>query len=208
MQEVRVKEVKSKTGVTAAGKNAGKPWELVIIIGEDGSEYTTFDIGAKEVGTGGVIELEPVIKNGKVNFTKFNIKQKGAASGGQGNGNGRDGHSIETQVAFKGIVELMVAKIIEPTDELSKMALDWASKHFTATLQETLAAAPHLPEPTGSFKDRGEFFTAMHEKGLSRQQTIDELIRLKLIKAEADLPKLDLDIAWEALGTIPEDIPF
>jgi len=67
--EIKVKDIKVKTGTTSSGKNAGKPWKLIIITGEDGSEFTTFDTGAEEVGVGGVIALEPIIKAGKVNFT-------------------------------------------------------------------------------------------------------------------------------------------
>lgn len=80
---------------------------------------------------------------------------------------------------------------------------------------EVLDARPRLAEPETdnghqTFKNVGEFLTAMGKKGLSRKQVIDELIRLKMIEGEADLPKLDLVVAWDTLGNaiIPEDIPF
>ena len=61
MQQVRVKEIKSKTGKIKTGARAGQDYELIIIIAEDGSEFTTFDTGIKEVGTGGLLELEAEI---------------------------------------------------------------------------------------------------------------------------------------------------
>ena len=233
MQEVRVKDIKTKEGVTERGARAGQPWELVIIVGDDGSEFTTFDTGAKEVGIGGLIELEPVIKAGKTNFTKFNIKEKGSSAAtppGKTNGQRSDmtkedwakkdrieRASIETQTAFKGIIDLLVAKIILPEGSAAKEALEWASSHFKGKdLETVLNRMPGLvADPPGEkesspykqFKNVGEFFTDLHAKGLSRQQVIDELIRLKLINTEMDLPKLDLVIAWEALGDaiIPEE---
>ncbi len=91
MQTVNVTDIKVKDGVTTEGARAGQKWELVIITGDDGSEFTTFDTKAKEVGVGGVIELEPVLKGGKVNFTKFKIISKGtpvsqASMGARSNG--------------------------------------------------------------------------------------------------------------------------
>ncbi len=229
MQTVNVTDIKVKEGITAEGARAGQKWQLVIITGDDGSEFTTFDIKAKEVGIGGVIELEPVIKNGKTNFTKFKIISKGsalAATASSSNGNREtspeewkekqriERASFEGQTAFKGVIELAIAYIahdkdpraIEEIKEPFGLALAWAQKRLSPSLPESLTNMPHLgrPEndspPAGQFKNVGEFFTAMKEKGLTRTQTIDELIRLKLITSESDLPKLNLVEAWEALG--------
>lgn len=102
MQTVNVTDIKVKEGIVKSGPKTGDPWELIIIIGDDGSEFTTFDKKAKEVGIGGVIELEPVIKAGKTNFTKFNIISKGKAAaptpGPSGGDSPEKQESIENQV--------------------------------------------------------------------------------------------------------------
>lgn len=69
MQKVTIKEIKTKTGTSGKGK-----WTLVIITGEDGAEFTSFDASLEKYGPGSVIEIEPevVTKDGK---TKVNIKE-------------------------------------------------------------------------------------------------------------------------------------
>lgn len=69
MQKVTINNVKTKSG-----KNQKGEWELVIITGEDGAEFTSFDKKLKDLQTGDVIEIEPEIttKDGK---TKINIKE-------------------------------------------------------------------------------------------------------------------------------------
>ena len=133
--------------------------------------------------------------------------------------------SFEGPTSFKGIVNISQAYVAAGIDpggvdsfkEIYDLAMDYAKKRLAPTLTEALATLPHLarPETEGegdpkTFKNVGEFLTAMLEKGLSRTQVIDELIRLELIKVEADLPKLDLNVVWEALGDaiIPKDIPL
>ncbi len=70
MQKVTVGSVKTKSG--QGGKSG--TWTLVIVTGEDGAEFTSFDKKLTELGKGAVIELEPEIttKDGK---TKVNIKE-------------------------------------------------------------------------------------------------------------------------------------
>ena len=136
--QVTVKDIKVKEGTTKAGANIGKPWKLIIIIGEDGTEFTTFDAGAQEVGIGGVIDLEPVIKAGKINFTEFKIIQKGQPPSVAANGKPdmtpdmwaeKDKVtrlSIESQVAFKGVMEAFAAGKLDKDLILVRTAFDWA----------------------------------------------------------------------------------
>ena len=121
--------------------------------------------------------------------------------------------SFEGQTAFKGIIELAATDHFqllrqrndvfkEKLDFVLDMALDWAEKRLAPTLQDMGDRMPHLPldEDKGEFKNVGEFLAAMLAKGLSRTQTVDELVRLKLIKDESELPRLNLVDAWVALG--------
>ena len=210
MQKVNVTDIKVKDGVTAEGARAGQKWQLVIITGDDGSEFTTFDIKAKEVGIGGVIELEPVLKNGKVNFTKFTVISKGTAVSQTSVGtytNGADSpekrKSIEDQNRAGHITNLWIAGKILDDDLLIPKLRGWLNQLGSPIPVQHPPAEKKTEdekETSGTFKNVGEFLSAMSKKGLSRTQTVDELIRLKLIKDEADLPRLDLGIAWEALG--------
>ena len=70
MQKVKIGSVRTKSGEGGDGK---KPWTLVIVTGDDGSEFTSFDRKLEALGPGSVIEIDPEIvnKNGK---TKVNIK--------------------------------------------------------------------------------------------------------------------------------------
>ncbi len=105
MQKVTVANVRTKSG--EGGK--GGSWTLVIVTGEDGAEFTSFDKGLAELGKGAVIELEPevVTKNGK---TKVNIKEWKLISAGApptteqeqtggpgGGGRGKDREVIELE---------------------------------------------------------------------------------------------------------------
>jgi len=179
--QVTVKDIKVKEGTTKAGPNTGKPWKLIILIGEDGTEFTTFDASAQEVGVGGIIELEPVIKAGKINFTDFKIIQKGSFQAPppprpEGTAPAMtpdmwdkkqqvERHSIETQTIFKGIMELAKACIEKETNIGSMVkfnpvydaALDWAMAHFTGEKPAKPAATKPTPQPpqraTGASKE-------------------------------------------------------
>ena len=118
--------------------------------------------------------------------------------------------SIEDQNRSARITDLWIAGKVNDEDPLVKKLRTWLGK--LGSPESSLKAEPALKSeektaaPPGEkgdpkqFKNVGEFLTAMNKKGLSRQQVIDELIRLKMINTEADLPELDLVIAWEALG--------
>jgi len=69
MQRVTVANIKTKTGTGGRG-----PWTLVILTGDDGAEFTSFDKALENLSKGTIIELEPEIttKDGK---TKVNIKE-------------------------------------------------------------------------------------------------------------------------------------
>ncbi len=218
------------------GSDGKRAYKWVSVMADDGSEkgteYTTFDAGVLKLGPGSVIDIgDPETKDGKLKFKKVEkvISEVAAIPTPLPPGPDRqttpeewkekqliEHASFEAQTAYKGAIELLAARgMAEEGKELIEAALAWGIKRLNPTLQEALTTMPHLARPEGdnghpTFKNPGEFLTAMHKKGLSRKQVIDELIRLKLIKAEADLPRLDLEVAWETLKDvfIPEDIPF
>ena len=204
-----------------------------------GTEYTTFDSGVLKLGPGSVIDIGEVeIKEGKLKFKKVvNVISETAAAvtppapGPSSNGfpdmskgdwaeKQRIEHaSFEAQTAFKGAIELLSTRgMCEEGKELIAAALAWGIKKLAdGNLAEALGSMPHIdrPHPEGeggsrTFKNPGAFFTAMMENGYKRADVINELVRLKLIESDVDLPKLDLTVAWEAINSEikPEDIPF
>ena len=204
MQQIMVEEIR----VVKSKPDAEKKWELVALVA-DGTEFTSFDTAIKEVGIGGVLEFEPVFKDGKINIKKgWTIISKGQAPAPSSKFNGGDSpekrNSIENQTRAYIIADLFKADRLKPNSSQVVKLLAWLDQLDSPVKAEPVETTKTNPETKkeepGTFKNLGEFLTAMNEKGLSRTQTVDELIRLKLIKDEADLPKLNLNEAWEALG--------
>ena len=158
MQTVNVTDIKVIEGVTKEGAKAGQKWKLIILIGDDGSEYTTFDTKAQEVGIGGVIELEPVVKGGKVNFTKFTIKKKGTpfspTVGGASTSTNGDSpekrKSIEDQTRAERITELWIAGKILDDDSLVKKLRTWLEKLGSPVAQPKQAEKPEPAESSST----------------------------------------------------------
>uniref|UniRef100_A0A6M3J7H8 Uncharacterized protein n=1 Tax=viral metagenome TaxID=1070528 RepID=A0A6M3J7H8_9ZZZZ len=171
--QITVKSVKTlKTGTNDYG-----PWALVKVVTDKDVEYTTL---AKEAGTiiaGMVIDIDELSittdeKTGKEKrgFKKFEIvsessapapalsaaapSDKGMTPGMWAEKDRAQAHSIETQVAFKGIMELATA-CIEKESNISGMvkflpvydaALDWAMAHLQTT------KPPQQPTPKPASK--------------------------------------------------------
>ena len=225
MQQVKVKDIKSKTGEVKTGARAGQPYELVIIIGEDGSEFTTFDTAIKEVGIGGTLELDAVIKNNKTNITKFTIIEKGSAAPAPGpKTNGKpdmskddwaekdrlERWSRECNTCFMGIPDLLK---VEPTEriresEVYNAALDWAMAHFNGqpapkakTEKPKTTADKDFPElfPETTFKNVGEFLTRVTKELGITSTAICEKLGVKDVKEIADY-----QAAYELLKENPD----
>ena len=210
MQRITVEEIR----VVTSKPGAEKKWELVALVA-DGTEFTTFDLAIKEVGIGGVVEFEPVFKDGKINIKKgWTIISKGQAPAPSSTFNGGDSlekrKSIEDQTRAQRITELWIAGMIARDDNLVTKLRTWLNQLGSPMKAEPVKAEPATSAPKEqpktetktpeTFKNVGEFLTSMKQKGLSRTEVVNELIRLKMITDEADLPKLNLDEAWEALG--------
>ena len=129
--EITVKEAKVlKTGTSKRGE-----WELIKVISDDNTEYTTFDKQAKLPG-GSVIEFELIIEEGKLSFKECKVISEATPSVAPVNDNmSKDDWaskqrieraSIETQVAYKGIPELVKTLAEYPNSELAKGAERWA----------------------------------------------------------------------------------
>lgn len=206
MQIVNVTDIKIKTGVTKTGAKAGDPWELIIIIGDDGSEFTTFDKAAKEVGIGGIIELEPVIKAGKTNFTKFTIKKKGQAPVLSATSTSEETpvkrQSIEDQNRAGHITNLWIAGKITDDDPLVKKLRTWLDKIGTPVAEKKAESGgaktekQRQPSADGNgappLKNVGELFARAAKFGISPRDVCEAV---GVGKREEII---DFDEAWVA----------
>ena len=167
--QITVKDIKVKEGISKSGKNEGKPWKLVILEGTDGKEYTTFDAKAEELQPGAVIKIDQVTLKTKDNgdesrtFKEFAIVS--APTPGPAPTNGNKGMtpeawaekdrlerwSIESQVAFKGVVEMSSYEQNMENERFKTVfnaALDWAMAHFQSTKLPQQPTTKTAPEGT------------------------------------------------------------
>ena len=177
--EIKIKEAK----VLKEGDSAKGHWKLVKVVTDSDVEYTTFHAGAANLAPGTVIKIDKVKleeKNGKEqrSFGEYEIVSSPVSSPAPVNG-GRKGMtpeawaekdrlerwSIESQVAYKGIIELRKEVYlgtemrtregnVVPIDEKFKLAfnaaLDWAMTHLQATNPPSQSTTKMPPECTES----------------------------------------------------------
>ncbi len=193
--QITIKSIETKEGTAATGKNAGNPYKLFVVWGEDGLDYTTFDAGVVGLPAGSVIRPDSITtteKDGhdKRSFKKFTLipgekaTAPDTAQAPTGKADTRPGmtpadwaekdrlerFSIESQVAFKGVVELFTHDKIGGI--LAEAALDWALDRLTSKPAQPPAKKP-APAATSAkstaldtdlyslvFKDIGELKTA------------------------------------------------
>lgn len=172
LQKVNVKSVSRKEGTGEKG-----PWTNTSVTGEDGAVFGTFSKSALEIAAGDLIELDPVVKGKYINFSDWNMLEKGtgsvpaASTSASPNGGGFkrdiDGirfkyqckaqivkgerASIEAQTAFKGIIELAPQLGQYPElVEVFQEAIAWARSKMAASLANPAPseAAGATPAPS------------------------------------------------------------
>lgn len=152
MQKVTVQDVKTKSGTSAKG-----PWTLVIVTSEDGAEFTSFDKGLAKLRQSAVIEIEPEVttKDGKttIKIKEWKLISEGTGEQRAGSGGGYknadiiqleeegrryrqniDRVSIEGQVAFKEVAEMIRAGTKEATKDLLDLWVKVAKAKLTTFL--------------------------------------------------------------------------
>ncbi len=135
--------------VLKTGENDYGEWNLVSIVTSDDVKYTTLAKGAEAIEPGSLLDISIMDEDEKgKKFKKYKVLEEGRKPSPPGNGDGMTPdmwdekdrihrESIESQTAFKGIVELMAAKVIKPENDLGSAALDWAMVRL----------ATHQPSP-------------------------------------------------------------
>ena len=216
----------ASTKVLKKGTGDYGEWKLVKVVTED-TEYTTFADGAEKLTSGSIIDITDLNEDdqNRKSFKKYEVISGGQVSKSpETNGMTPDlwaekdrleRFSIESQVAFKGIVELAKSP---PTEwKLHKVsmeerfavvynaALDWALVHFKPTKE----AKPTPPQPETKptvtevkeelfpkkYKDAGEFAKACSENlSLSTSDICSKMGVSKI----TDIA--DLDAAYKTLS--------
>lgn len=236
MTEIKVRSSKmAKTG----NRRDGAPWSLIAVVDDTtGIEYTTFDTKA-DCPAGTVLEIgDPDIKEGKFSFKKCDIVSSPSVQSGP-NGQTNSGPrssmspddwakkdrmermSYESQTAFKGVVDLIVAtlqsdgvpeEVINPLLPVYQKALKWAEAHLSIiptaqkasttkgkkgqSEEQTKKDIEELwPNDGATFENVGEFLTECQKIGVSRKDIME---RFEL--SEAGLKKLNLTDAWTVLN--------
>ncbi len=150
---MQIKVQEAKVLKTGTGKNGD--WELIKVVSDDNTEYTTFDKKAKNT-TGAVIEFDPIIKEGKLSFKDFKIVSEAPAGVTTSPQMTKEDWaskdlvqrtSIEAQVAFKGIIKLVAAGVLPLDDKLAMLAKDWASSRLTTKSPLMQSLPPATKEP-------------------------------------------------------------
>lgn len=210
--QITVKEAK----VVKTGTNKSGEWELIRVTSEDNTEYTTFDKKAKTL-TGATIEFEPIIKEGKLSFKEFKLISEGQVSllpAAKAEGmtpeawaekDRLERFSIESQVAFKGIIELAKQPIADDTQtlEVYRAALDWAMAHFKP-VQTTTKAPEKLKAQAKVISEEVEFDSSPIENlgalwTRCKNYDISKAEGLELLELTDQSQIVDLDEAWKTI---------
>ena len=160
--QITVKETK----VLSTGTNATGTWELIKVVSDDGTEYTTFDQAAKHLTPGSVIDIgEIILKQGKPEFKKVeNVVKKGTGistekgtptmtKDGWGEKDRIERASIEAQVAVKAVAELVKAGVFAKDDPAVQLAIKWCGNKISAALPELQPVTVPKIQPEEKIKD-------------------------------------------------------
>jgi len=200
------------TKIGRTGTNEKGDWELIVVTSDDGTDYTTFHKGAKNLLPGTVIEVgEVIIKNNKHSFKEYTvISAPTVPVVPVSNGHGMtpelwsekdklQRQSIETQVCFKGIIELAASPNFEQWDKLNlalDAALDWALAHFQPVKgmpkvekpQSDKAVNKPVTDP-GEFKDLGDFLTKVTKVTKLKRDEICTMLSINDVTEITDYAK-------------------
>ena len=144
-------EVKASQ-VLRTGTNKSGEWELIKVVSQDGTEYTTFDKKVKKLGAGAVIDIgEPTIKEGKISFKEIvKVVKEGQAavvSSGNYQADPVKMASEERRSRMHAIKELWIAgKFDAGALEVIKLR-KWLMEDATKTLVPAKTPGPCLNQP-------------------------------------------------------------
>ncbi|MAH46899.1 hypothetical protein CMI37_13800 [Candidatus Pacearchaeota archaeon] len=226
MAKIKLQIKTAKDPETFGTSGARKVEFFALNEGGETLEYKTFKPALfdaiKENEGKGTIEVDMEVKT-RGEYTDRVVSQvyvggspvgtrQGGGSGYRGGGKSpEEVASIEAQVAFKGVVDLIGNDHLDSDSELGKKALNWADKkldqvpvarsqpaetkaYSQATAKKASPAEETKPEESGArtFKNVGEFLKACQSAGVPRSQVIEHLG-----VDDTSLAKINTTEAWE-----------
>ena len=75
MQNIKVKEINSKSGTNKKGQ-----WTSFIVVAEDGAEFTSFDTKLSGVQSGSILNIEPEVKGKYTNIKAWKLVSEPAST--------------------------------------------------------------------------------------------------------------------------------
>uniref|UniRef100_A0A6M3IVD3 Uncharacterized protein n=1 Tax=viral metagenome TaxID=1070528 RepID=A0A6M3IVD3_9ZZZZ len=215
--QITVKSAKVlKSGTSKSGE-----WELIGLTSEDGTNYTTFHKNAKNLTAGTIIDIgEPEIKEGKISFKEYKVVSEAPAPAGNGKSDSHQGMtpadwaekdrvqrlSIESQVAFKGIMEAFSAGQLKPDSQYVKTALDWAMAHFK-TSQSTTKPLPAVTKSKSDKVDADSSSLVFNNAG-ELKTACNKVLKMSVKQIENETQLFDLNTekgrkdCWQAIVAV------
>jgi len=202
--QITVKSAK----VLKSGTNKQGEWELVGVMSEDGTSYTTFNKGAKGLPSGTVIDIEPIEDDqGRLSFKEFEVKSMAKPEDKPqmtpdkwAEKDKAQASSIESQVAFKGVVELLCHDY-EISKELREAAFNWAMLKLNGVVSPSTPPQPAqkaTSEPSEIlFPNIGEFYTACLKTFKLSKSNVDA----ELGESDLSTPE-QRSLAWLAIKAV------
>jgi len=206
LQKITVKEIRGPLG-----KGDKK---FYVVVDEKGAEFTTFDTKIAKVTPGSIIEADVKVEGKYVNIAEWKVLEDAPASlPGSGKTPEQfdaERRSIEAQVAFKGIIQLIEQEAIQKTDfvpgDLKTSVYDWARARLgkaapmQASQKETKVGTTRAAIDNEHFENVGQLLTACSKEfGMNRAAVLAE--------ANVNDPKeiKDLDALWKQIKALRKE---
>jgi len=170
--EIKVKSIK----VLKKGENDYGEWKLVQVTTSEDVKYTTLAKEAETITLGSIINIKDMDKDdkGRESFKKYEVVERGEAEKPPSEMTPElwtekdrlQRFSIESQVCFKGIVELAKQPIMDDPQTLKvyRAALDWAMAHFKTTFKQGEDKAIEQAKPSKVEQEEEDEGTVIEEK--------------------------------------------
>jgi len=198
------------TKIGRTGTNEKGDWELIVVTSDDGTDYTTFHKGAKNLLPGTVIEVgEVIIKNNKHSFKEYTvISAPTVPVVPVSNGHGMtpelwaekdrlERWSRECNTCIMAIDQLTKCRPPDGKElELHDAAIAYALAHFQPTKEMPKVEKPQSDKAVnkpvtdpGEFKDLGDFLTKVTKVTKLKRDEICTMLSINDVTEITDYAK-------------------
>lgn len=143
--------------ILKTGTNKNGEWELIKVVSDDNTEYTTFDKAAKQ-GSGAILDFELIIKEGKLSFKECTVVKEGqASSSSETNQSGmtKEGWAekdrIQLDAKFRNTALMTAGEKCDPgmdTVETADLYYSWLTGNLTVDNLKLIKKAMQKPTQT------------------------------------------------------------